>query len=139
MGAVLGAFLLSRLRSRFGQNALLTIAASGFAVTTVVLALVPNFVAVLLALLVGGACWLLSLSTLNASMQLSLPSWVRARGLSVYQLVFMGGQAREITGVGVGRGGHYQHHEPVDQCDLCWSAHCPRCGGRCMPRPATST
>ena len=36
---------------------------------------------------------MLSLSTLNASMQLSLPSWVRARGLSVYQLVFMGGQA----------------------------------------------
>jgi hypothetical protein len=26
-------------------------------------------------------------------MQLSLPAWVRARGLSVYQLVFMGGQA----------------------------------------------
>lgn len=92
-GAVLGAFLLSRLRSRFGQNTLLTVAAGGFAVATAVLALVPNFLAVLLALLVGGASWLLSLSTLNASMQLSLPSWVRARGLSVYQLVFMGGQA----------------------------------------------
>ncbi len=26
-------------------------------------------------------------------MQLSLPAWVRARGLSVYQLTFMGGQA----------------------------------------------
>jgi len=93
VGAVLGAFLLSRLRSRFGQNTLLTVGAAGFAVTTVVLALAPNFAAVLLVLLVGGACWLLSLSTLNASMQLSLPSWVRARGLSVYQLVFMGGQA----------------------------------------------
>lgn len=92
-GAVLGAFLLSRLRSRFGQNALLTTAAAGFAVATVVLALVPNFSIVLVALLVGGASWLLSLSTLNASMQLSLPGWVRARGLSVYQLVFMGGQA----------------------------------------------
>src|SRR4051812_581397 len=82
VGAVLGAFLLSRLRSRYGQNTLLTVGAAGFAATTVVLALVPNFAAVLLALLVGGACWLLSLSTLNASMQLSLPSWVRARGLS---------------------------------------------------------
>ncbi|MGB3481798.1 MAG: MFS transporter [Mycobacterium sp.] len=92
-GAVLGAFLLSRLRSRYGQNTLLTMAAMGFAAATVVLALIPNFVVVLLALLVGGAAWLLSLSTLNASMQLSLPAWVRARGLSVYQLVFMGGQA----------------------------------------------
>ena len=93
VGAVLGAFLLSRLRARFGQNTLLTVGAAGFAVATVVLALVPNFVVVLLALVVGGASWLLSLSTLNASMQLSLPAWVRARGLSVYQLIFMGGQA----------------------------------------------
>ena len=93
VGAVLGALLLSRLRSRFGQNTLLTLGAGGFAVATTVLALVPDFAAVLAALVVGGAAWLLSLSTLNASMQLSLPAWVRARGLSVYQLIFMGGQA----------------------------------------------
>ena len=93
LGAVLGAFLLSRLRVRFGQNVLLTVGATGFAVSTSVLALVPVFGIVLAALVVGGASWLLSLSTLNASMQLSLPAWVRARGLSVYQLIFMGGQA----------------------------------------------
>ncbi|KGI66865.1 major facilitator transporter [Mycolicibacterium rufum] len=93
VGALLGALLLSRLRSRFGQNMLLALGAGGFAAATAVLALVPNFAAVLAALVVGGAAWLLSLSTLNASMQLSLPGWVRARGLSVYQLIFMGGQA----------------------------------------------
>lgn len=93
LGAVLGALGLSRLRSRFGENALLVIAAVGFALATVVLALVHNFAAVLVGLLFGGASWLLCLSTLNASMQLSLPGWVRARGLSVYQLIFMGGQA----------------------------------------------
>lgn len=92
-GAVLGAFLLSRLRARYGQNGLLTVGAAGFAVATVVVAIVPNFGAALAALVVGGASWLLSLSTLNASMQLNLPAWVRARGLSVYQLIFMGGQA----------------------------------------------
>lgn len=92
-GAVLGAFLLSRLRARFGQNFLLTAGAAGFAVATVALALVPIFSVVMVGLIVGGASWLLSLSTLNASMQLSLPAWVRARGLSVYQLIFMGGQA----------------------------------------------
>ncbi|MBB2989719.1 MFS family permease [Mycolicibacterium iranicum] len=93
VGAVLGALLLSRLRSRFGQNTLLTVSAAGFAMATAVLALVHNFAVVLAALVIGGTSWLLSLSTLNASMQLSLPAWVRARGLSVYQLVFMGGQA----------------------------------------------
>jgi MFS family permease len=93
LGAVSGAFLLGRLRARFGQNVLLTAGAAGFALASVVLAVVPSVVAVFLALVVGGASWLMSLSTLNASMQLSLPAWVRARGLSVYQLIFMGGQA----------------------------------------------
>jgi MFS family permease len=93
VGAVSGALVLSRLRARFGQNVLLALAAAGFAASTVVLALVHNFAAVLVGLVFGGASWLLCLSTLNASMQLSLPGWVRARGLSVYQLVFMGGQA----------------------------------------------
>ncbi|MEW5812502.1 MAG: MFS transporter [Actinomycetota bacterium] len=93
VGALLGALVLSRLRSRFGANILLTFGAVGFAAATAVLALVPVFGIVIAALVVGGASWLLSLSTLNASMQLSLPAWVRARGLSVYQLIFMGGQA----------------------------------------------
>ncbi|KUI02883.1 MFS transporter [Mycobacterium sp. IS-3022] len=93
VGAVCGATLLSRLQTAFGRNALLTGGAVGFAIATVVLALVPVLAVVVVAMLLGGLCWLLTLSTLNASMQLSLPAWVRARGLSVYQLVFMGGQA----------------------------------------------
>ncbi len=92
-GALLGAVVLSRLRSALGQNPLLVIAAIGFAAATAVLALVHNLIVVLVALVFGGTAWLLTLATLNASMQLSLPAWVRARGLSVYQLVFMGGQA----------------------------------------------
>jgi MFS family permease len=93
VGAVLGAVSLSRVRAVFGENTLLSIAAVGFAVAAAVLATVPVLALVLVALVVGGVSWLLTLSTLNASMQLSLPAWVRARGLSVYQLVFMGGQA----------------------------------------------
>lgn len=93
VGAVLGAVVLSRLQAAFGNNQLLAAAAVGFAVATVVLATVHILAVVLFALILGGLSWLLTLSTLNASMQLSLPAWVRARGLSVYQLAFMGGQA----------------------------------------------
>lgn len=92
-GAVLGALVLHRLRAVLSQNRLLVAAALAFAAVTAVLALVHNVAAVLAALVVGGMAWLSTLATLNASMQLSLPGWVRARGLSVYQLVFMGGQA----------------------------------------------
>ena len=46
-----------------------------------------------LALVPAGLAWMTVPSTVNAAMQLFLPGWVRARGLSVYQMVFAGGQA----------------------------------------------
>jgi MFS family permease len=93
VGALLGAAAMGPLRSVLTQNRLIALAALMFAAATAVLASVHSVAIVLVALVVGGMGWLLTLATLNASMQLSLPAWVRARGLSVYQLVFMGGQA----------------------------------------------
>lgn len=58
-----------------------------------VLALAPGPVPVALALVPAGMAWMTVLSSVNAAMQLFLPGWVRARGLSVYQMVFAGGQA----------------------------------------------
>jgi quinol monooxygenase YgiN len=40
----------------------------------------------------AGAAWLAVLSSLGAAMQMFLPEWVRARGLSAHQVVFLGGQ-----------------------------------------------
>lgn len=39
------------------------------------------------------ACWILALSTLNSLYQLSLPGWIKARGMSFYLMVFQGGGA----------------------------------------------
>ena len=47
-----------------------------------------------------GATWVWMLATLNTSLQLFLPAWVRARGLSIYQMVLFGAQG---LGAGVGR------------------------------------
>jgi MFS family permease len=47
----------------------------------------------LAVLLVAGMGWMVVISTVNASLQLFLPRWVRARGLATYQIVFAGGQA----------------------------------------------
>ncbi|WP_024805382.1 MFS transporter [Nocardia sp. BMG51109] len=92
-GAVLGATQLSRLRRRLSPTHGLASAAALFGVSTVLAATVPNTAIVLVGLIGGGFAWMTSMSTLNATMQLLLSSWVRARGMSVYQLVFMGGQA----------------------------------------------
>ncbi|MEV6426908.1 MFS transporter [Nocardia sp. NPDC051463] len=93
IGAVLGALTLSRLRSMLTPTRRLAVAAVLFGVATVGTVLLHSVPVVLLLLVGAGLAWLLAMSTLNSTMQLLLPAWVRARGLSVYMLVFMGGQA----------------------------------------------
>jgi hypothetical protein len=44
-------------------------------------------------MLLAGGAWLSLLSSLNVAVQTVVPSWVRARALSVYLLIFFGGLA----------------------------------------------
>jgi hypothetical protein len=57
-----------------------------------VVVLISNAVVILIVLLPAGVAWMAFLSTINAELQLFLPAWVRARGLSVYQMVLFGAQ-----------------------------------------------
>jgi MFS family permease/quinol monooxygenase YgiN len=93
VGAVLGAVALPALRARFSLDAVIAIAAVGFAAASLVLALVPVVAAALVALLVAGMAWVATLSALMGSAQMILPAWVRARGMALFLLVFHGGQA----------------------------------------------
>jgi predicted MFS family arabinose efflux permease len=93
VGAVGGAAALSPLSRRLGVNGMLTLSGLLFAAVLVLLALVPSVPAAVVALAVAGAAWIWGLSTLNASLQLGLPAWVRARGNAFYLLVFQGGSA----------------------------------------------
>jgi hypothetical protein len=93
VGAVGGAGLLPRLRARLSANAMLTAGSIGMAVVTLLLGYVHVTAVASAALVVGGACWILALSTLNSLYQLSLPRWVKARGMSFYLVVFQGGGA----------------------------------------------
>ncbi|WP_378731603.1 MFS transporter [Nocardia brasiliensis] len=93
LGAVLGAVGLSRLRTLLTPTQRLTTAAVLFGLATAATAVLHVVPVVLVLLVFAGFAWLLAMSTMNSTMQLLLPAWVRARGLSVYLLVFMGGQA----------------------------------------------
>ncbi|HXC76351.1 MAG TPA: MFS transporter, partial [Candidatus Acidoferrum sp.] len=57
-----------------------------------VVVLINNAVVIVVVLLPAGVAWMAFLSTVNAELQLFLPAWVRARGLSVYQMVLFGAQ-----------------------------------------------
>ena len=91
-GAILGVVLLSRTRALLNDTALLGASAAVFAAAVFSAGYLPPLPLGLLLVLAGMA-WINTLSTLNSAMQLTLPEWVRARGLSVYLMVLTGTQA----------------------------------------------
>jgi MFS family permease len=90
VGAIFGAVILPRLRARMSINALLAASGIAYALVLAAVVLIANTVVILIALLPAGIAWMAVLSTVNAELQLFLPAWVRARGLSVYQMVLFG-------------------------------------------------
>ncbi len=92
-GAVGGAFILPWLRARLSPNPVVVATSAVFAAALAVVVLARNPVVTLIVLVPAGVAWIALLSSFNASMQLFLPGWVRARGLSVYRMVFFGSQA----------------------------------------------
>lgn len=93
VGAIGGAFLNSWIRARLSNEAIVRAACVGFAIGTMLLGLSRNVVLSHLAVLPAGACWVLALSLLNVSVQLSTPRWVVGRALSLYQTATFGGMA----------------------------------------------
>ncbi len=93
VGAVAGSFVLPWLRARLSPNVLLATASVVYAAVLAGVVLIPNTSAAVVMLLPTGLAWIAVLSTMNAAMQLFLPQWVRARGLSVYLTVLFGSQA----------------------------------------------
>jgi predicted MFS family arabinose efflux permease len=93
VGAVIGVLLLPRVRGRTTTNTLLMIASVVYAAGLILVVSIPIAAVALVVLLVVGAAWVAVLSDVNAAVQLFLPAWVRARGLSIYASVLFGSQA----------------------------------------------
>jgi MFS family permease len=62
----------------------------GAAVTLALYGLAHNAITALVASLLAGVSWIAVLATLAISAQVSLPDWVRGRGLALYTTVFFG-------------------------------------------------
>ncbi len=92
-GAVLAALGLGRVKTRLSSNAIVGAAAVGFGVAFAALALVPGLWAALPLLVVCGFAWTATVSSVISELQLFLPSWVRARALAIFLMVFLGSQA----------------------------------------------
>jgi MFS family permease len=92
VGAIVGALVLARARTKLSANGIVVLAGGFFCLALAGVAVLHSTIGVVLILIPTGVTWVWMLATVNTSLQLFLPTWVRARGLSIYQMVLFGAQ-----------------------------------------------
>lgn len=90
-GAVAGALVFRRLRTRWSNEWLIRGACFTMAAGAVICAVSSNLPLSMSALALTGVGWVLALSTFNTSVQFASPRWVLARTLALYQMAAFGG------------------------------------------------
>ena len=93
VGAVGGAVASGYLREHMTTEAIARLGFIGFAVSALTLSFAPGAILSVAVLLLAGACWVISLSSFNITVQLSTPRWVVGRALSLYHTCTFGGMA----------------------------------------------
>ncbi len=92
-GGITAALLFPRWRQMFNRDQFLTWGTLVHAAMTAIVVLAPEAWLAVPAIFVAGMAWISTANTLAMSAQLALPNWVRARGMSMYQMSLMGGTA----------------------------------------------
>ncbi|MDI4238601.1 MFS transporter [Bradyrhizobium sp. Arg237L] len=90
VGAVVGAFALSWMKTTLGPDRLVAAGTLGTALSLILLGIAHHAAIGLSACLLAGVSWIVVLATVNVSVQVSLPDWVRGRGLAMFVTVFFG-------------------------------------------------
>ena len=93
LGALAGAALLPKLRTRLSVDGVVAAAIVLFALMTFAAGRVHAFHWLSLVLFASGTAWIGILACLNVAAQTMSPPWMRARALSMYLLVLQGGMA----------------------------------------------
>lgn len=92
-GAIVAVLFLPRLRQALGRDQLVLRGTALQSAATAVMAFAPNAWVAVPAMFFGGMAWITVANSLSVSAQLALPDWVRARGMSTYQMAIMGASA----------------------------------------------
>jgi len=93
IGAILSASQLPKLRHRYDRNQLVSFGQILQALTSIGVVLAPNVWFSAPIMMLSGASWIITANSISISAQLALPSWIRARGMSIFQMSLMGGSA----------------------------------------------
>lgn len=93
VGAVGGALASTPLRGKWSTEKLVRMGTLALALASVIAGLSRFTPLTIIGLLLGGAGWVLVLSSFNVTVQMSSPRWVVGRALSLYQMAAFGGMA----------------------------------------------
>jgi MFS family permease len=92
-GAIVAALLMVRIRALVPAQALLLGGTALQSAGAVIVAFAPNIYIAVPAMVLAGVAWITVANSLTVSAQMALPDWVRARGMSIYQMALMGSTA----------------------------------------------
>jgi MFS family permease len=92
-GAVLGALVMQQVRARWSAEAVVSSSVFLFGLATVATGSLRFIAALSVSSMIGGAAWIVFVSLFNVVILTRTPSWVRARVLAVFMLVFQGAMA----------------------------------------------
>ncbi len=92
-GAIVAALYFPRLRQRFNRDQFVSGGTLIHAVLSCLIVGVQEIWVALPAMVVIGMAWISVANSLTISAQIAMPDWVRARGMSIYQMALMGGAA----------------------------------------------
>ena len=93
VGAVAGALILPAIRSRFNGDQMIAGATIIYALAMLVTGHLNHFLPNIIFMAICGVSWIIMISTLSTTAQLSLPNWVRSRGLAIMTAILMGSLA----------------------------------------------
>ncbi len=96
-GAIVATLFLPRLRRSLSRDALLLSAAAVQSASMVAIVITPYTLFAVPAMVCAGAAGIATANSLALSAQMGLPDWVRARGMSMYQMAIMGASAVGAT------------------------------------------
>ena len=92
-GAIVAALYFPRWRERFDRDQFVRAGTLVHALLSCLIVLVPEIWVALPAMVVLGMAWISVANSLTIAAQVAMPDWVRARGMSIYQMALMGGAA----------------------------------------------
>jgi MFS family permease len=93
LGAIIAALLMVRIRNLMPLQNLLLAGTALQSAGALVVAFAPNIYVAVPAMFLAGVAWITVANSLTVSAQMGLPDWVRARGMSIYQMALMGSTA----------------------------------------------